>query len=352
MDKIIFSDVNEILKDVDLRDLTRKTILITGVSGMLGTYILSCLKVFNEQNNAKIMVVAVTQGDLPKHLIWAAECDFINIISGDLTDVDFCRTLPRSDIIFHAACYAQPSKYIQDMSNAIKLNTLTINMLMINTLTTLILLEKVRQGGKFLFFSSMAVYVGCNGVVDESANIYKTKREDDPRECYYRGKKAGEYICETYPLITGKDIKIVRIGSCYGPGTRDSDNRIVSDFIKKAQTGKIKLLDRGTDLQYYSYVADIIKMIFLSFLFGKEKLYNIGNPERVSKMEVAQTVGNIMFAEVVVPSNAGETRIPAVDVSRFMKEFRDIKFISLYEGIKKTIDWKRLMGHIVLPPLI
>jgi dTDP-glucose 4,6-dehydratase/UDP-glucuronate decarboxylase len=339
IDKIIYHDVKGILNDVNLKDLAGKTILITGASGMLGTYILSCLKVFNDQHNAGIMIIAVIHRDLPRHLVWAAECDFINIISGDLTDIDFCRNLPYSDIVFHLACYAQPSKYIHDMSRTIKLNTLT----------TLALLEKMKPGGKFLFFSSLAVYVGCNGVMDESADVYKVKKEDDPRECYYRGKKAGEYICETYSLMAGKDIKSIRIGVSYGPGTRVDDDKALSDFINKAQDGRIELRDKGVDLQHYCYVADMIKMVFLAFFFGKERLYNIGNPDRVSIMEVAQTVGNIMSVEVAVPPNANEIQISShVDVSRFIKEFPDMKFISLGEGIKRTVEWKRLIGHI--PP--
>ena len=90
----------------------------------------------------------------------------------------------------------------------------------LNTLTTALLLEKLLNGGSFLFFSSVAVYVGYNDKADETADIFNLKKDDDPRECYYRSKKAGEYICNTYSLTEGKDIKIVRIGLTYGPGTR------------------------------------------------------------------------------------------------------------------------------------
>jgi nucleoside-diphosphate-sugar epimerase len=267
MDTIIYKDVENILNEVDLSLIKGKTVLITGVSGMLGSYILSCLRIFNEKNNAEIKINAVIHRNLPPHLMDYERIGFINFIQGDLTDIDFVARLQPADIIFHAACYASPARFMEESEKTVKLNTLT----------TALLLEKLLIGGKFLFFSSVAVYVGYNDRVDETTDIFNLNKDDDPRECYYRSKKAGEYICNTYSL-TGKNIKIVRIGLTYGPGTRSDDKKALSDFIFKAQTGKIQMRDRGIDLQHYTYITDMVKMLLKIFLDGKKRLDLFDNP--------------------------------------------------------------------------
>jgi nucleoside-diphosphate-sugar epimerase len=337
MDRIIAEDIENIINDIDLSVLKGKTILITGVSGMLGTYILFSIKEFNERYAADIKINAVINRALPQHLIEITNCSFIRIIQGDLTDIEFCNSLPKADVIFHAACYAQPSKFMQDIEKTIKLNTLT----------TSLLLEKINQKGSFLFFSSVAVYIGYDGIANESADIYRVKKDRDPRECYYRSKKAGEYICNTYSLIPDVTIKTVRIGLTYGPGTRSDDSKVLSDFINKAKSGKIEMRDQGVDLQHYCYITDMIKELLNVFLFGKERLYNIGCHSRISIREVAEMVGKIMNAELIIPTECGSGKQITVNVddSLYMSEFPNIQFVDLYEGIKRTIDWKKLMRY-------
>jgi len=334
MDTIIRTDCESILDYVDLSPLRNKTVLITGVSGMLGTYILSCIRQFNEKYNAGIKVNAVAYRNLPEHLSDMKECSFINIIPGDLTDAGFCDSLPKADVIFHAAGYAQPARFMENNANTIKLNTLT----------TALMLEKLNADGRFLFFSSVAVYIGYDGNADENAPVFNIKRDNDPRECYYRGKKTGEYLCSAYSILPSKNIKIVRIGLTYGPGTRPDDKKALSDFIAKARTGKIELRDSGIDLQHYTYITDMVKMLLKSFLYGKEQVYNIGNPDRVSIAQVAQAVGKIMNANVVIPSGCGPgQQVTAnIDVSRYLSEFPNTTFDSLPEGIKRTVEWKNL----------
>jgi hypothetical protein len=45
---IIRTDVERICNAVDLRSLSKKTILVSGASGLIGTYVLSCLNWLQE----------------------------------------------------------------------------------------------------------------------------------------------------------------------------------------------------------------------------------------------------------------------------------------------------------------
>ena len=51
MHKIIYEDCIQIIKDNDIEKLRNKSFLITGASGMIGSYVSYVLKVLNDEYN-------------------------------------------------------------------------------------------------------------------------------------------------------------------------------------------------------------------------------------------------------------------------------------------------------------
>ena len=67
LSEIIIKDTEKILEKVDLNELEGKSILITGASGLIGTYFLACLKVFSKKKkNGKI--TAISNSKYPVYL--------------------------------------------------------------------------------------------------------------------------------------------------------------------------------------------------------------------------------------------------------------------------------------------
>ena len=61
LSKFIEKEANEIVDKIDFSQLDGKSILITGASGIVGTYLIACLKIYSKRSNNPPIVYAVTR---------------------------------------------------------------------------------------------------------------------------------------------------------------------------------------------------------------------------------------------------------------------------------------------------
>ncbi len=327
----IQKDAKNLIRGIDFSYLNNKSILITGASGFLGIYFISCLKFLKERYNIK--VYAWYGNGLPNYLEKYFDFDLTRI-QHDITDDAYFEGLPKFDIIIHSSGYAQPLKFIEDKNKTIK----------INTSSTLKLLERLNENGKFLFISSSEVYAGLTDPPYAESQIGCTNT-DHPRACYIEGKKCGEVICLSYQPEKN-DIKIARLAPTYGPGTKKNDQRVLNSLIQKAmENKKINLLDRGEAIRTYGYIADVIEIMWKILFFGRESIYNVGGISKIKIKNLAGKIGGILKVPVVRPdknlSVIGASDEVELDLSRIRKEFKKNKFIDLDRGLRKTISWQR-----------
>jgi nucleoside-diphosphate-sugar epimerase len=327
----IHEDVNELITKIDFHYLNNKSILITGASGLLGIYFISCLKFLKAKYNIK--VYAWYNNTLPDYLEDYFNFDLIRI-QHDITDDSYFDQLPKFDIVIHSSGYAQPLKFVEDKIKTIK----------INTISTLKLLEKLNENGKFLFISSSEVYSGLKNPPHKESLIGCTNT-DHPRACYIEGKKCGEVICLSYQQKK-VDIKIARLAPTYGPGTKGGDRRVLNSLIQKGIIDKkIILLDKGEALRTFCYISDVIEISWKILLFGKESIYNVGGISKIKIKDLAKKIGEELNVPVVMPkknvSLAGASKEVHLDISRIRNEFNKDNFININSGLKRTITWQK-----------
>ena len=327
---ILVQDAKALLQRVDLSELDKKTILITGATGLIGTYfVFSIIEAFKQGIKPKKLSIVFFHS-LPFYLEVVRDYDWIELLQGDLSNDDFVSTIASYDYIIHLAGYGQPAQFATDPIKTIKLNT---------TLT-MQLLEKVNQDGKFLFASSSGIY---NGLEKESftEEDVGTTNTLHPRACYYEGKKCGEVIVNGF-RVRGVNAKSVRLSYTYGPAVRFSDERALYSFIKKAMNGKIELLDDGSAQRIYCYVLDACVLMWKILFYGDKEIYNLGGIEITTILELAQSIGKKMNAKVIVPavnhSVAGNHMVERLDMSRTLTQF-PITYTSLDDGLDRTIAW-------------
>ena len=184
---IIVNDIEEIWSEVDLRPLADKSILITGATGLIGTYFIYSLLKFNSVSSDKVTIRLVTYRGLPNHLKDLSKESNVEIYKGNLQEKDFCMSLPISDYIIHAAGYSQIMSYKGNLIGAIRLNTSTTDALF----------ERLNpNGGRILFVSSGAVYTGSTDFPHKEETIGATM-PNHTRAPYIEGKRCGETICHT-----------------------------------------------------------------------------------------------------------------------------------------------------------
>lgn len=327
---VIFEDAQRIIERVDLTELGGKKILVTGATGLIGTYFIYSMVQNAKNGNVPEKLCVVHLHDLPQYLDIVRQYAWIELLKGDLCDNNFIENFERFDYILHFAGYGQPAKFSIDQVKTIKLNTsLTIE-----------LAGKLKEHGKFLFASSSGIYNGLNKGLFTEQDIGTTNTLH-PRACYIEGKRCGEAIINGY-RARGVNAKSARISYTYGPGVRKSDERALYSFIKKGINGKITLLDDGSAERIYCYISDVVELLWKILLFGEKPIYNVGGVEKTSILQVAREVGNLLGVPVELPEHSetisGNALLERLDMSNTLSEF-PMDFIGIKEGMKKTVNW-------------
>ena len=332
---IIAADAREIVRRVDLSELQRKSVLVTGASGLLGVSFLACLKEMNLEAEENVHVNAVIHTDPPPYYkAFFKDADF-QFIRGDLTDTSFCESLPNADYIVHAAGYGQPGRF---MENPVK-------TLQLSTTVTFSLFERLNPQGKFLFISSSEVYSGLTTPPHRESEIGTTNTTHF-RSCYIEGKRCGEAICNAY-RAQGVEAKSARLALAYGPGTRKGDRRVLNAFIEKGLKGTINLMDRGKAKRTYCYVADAVEIMWHILLYGKEPIYNVGGNSRTTIADLARQIGEALNVPVVFPTESdGIKGVPSdvfLDMSLVQREFNKTDYVPFDVGLARTIEWQKAL---------
>lgn len=332
---IIQKDVLKILPRVDFQELHGKTILVTGASGLVGTYFLAILRELRAKKMS-CKVVAVVQNKFPEYLSYFGED--VKFIRCDLTDAKCLSSLPQADYIIHAAGYGQPGKFMEDPIKTIELNTTC----------TIALCEKLKKGGKFLFLSTSELYSGLPNPPYREDQV-GTTNTTHPRSCYIEAKRCGEAIVNAY-RGQGLNAKSARLSLAYGPATKPNDQRAINSFIQKALAGKLELLDEGLARRTYCYVEDAVEILWNILLFGKEPIYNVGGISSVTIAELAGTIGKFLNVAVIFPKVPKQDRAAPEDVrldmTKVKDEFNKTEYISLDRGLARTIEWQKLLYNL------
>ncbi|MBI2476224.1 MAG: NAD-dependent epimerase/dehydratase family protein [Candidatus Taylorbacteria bacterium] len=332
---IIKNDVLEILPKIDFRELDGKTILLTGASGLIGTYFLATLRELRNKG-VKMDIVAVVQNKFPEYLSYFGEN--VGFVQGDLTNAKLMASLPQADYIIHAAGYGQPGKFLEN----------PLKTMGLNTTVTIALFQKLKKGGKFLFMSTSEVYSGLE-TTPYGEDMIGTTNTAHPRACYIEGKRCGEAIVNA-ERAQAVDAKSARLSLAYGPGTKPGDKRVINAFIEKALRGKLTLLDHGEVKRTYCYVSDAVEILWRILLFGKEPIYNVGGAGTITIADLAKKIGKLLKVPVVFPAvsrsenlGAGAPLDTQLDMTRVKNEFKKTDYVPLDEGLSRTVEWQKIL---------
>lgn len=286
MNRVLEDDLEQIIaEDINWSALKEKTVLITGASGMIGSYMLYVLTQLNDRQGYGIKVLAMLRNEkkLPEDIRGRED---VTVLVKDVTEkLDIEGEI---DYVIHAASPASPLIMQNQPVETIAANT-------IGTYNTLEL-AKEKQASGYLFISSREVY----GQPEEGQeffyeNTYGFVDQLNPRSCYSEGKKAAETICVCFHEEYGLNTKIARLAHTYGPGMSIYDGRVQADFLKNVFYNEdIVLKSEGTAVRTYTYIADAISALYRILLNSDEMVYNIGNEDgKVSIRELAEIMVSI-----------------------------------------------------------
>jgi UDP-glucuronate decarboxylase len=330
---LIHSDISEIISP-DVVTFTRnKKILVTGASGLVGSYFAVLFQTLSQEHGGSIQLFL---SSVSGKFLFPIEKG-TNIIVGSLTSSDLLSEYDEFDLIVHAAGYAQPSKFLSQPIETMKLNIQV----------TIDLLQKLKKGGTLLYLSSSEVYSGLSEP-PFTENQIGNSNTNHIRAPYIEAKKCGEVIVSTHnKLELGSRAVAVRLSLAYGPGTRSDDSRVLSSFISQAiSSGKIEMKDSGSAWRTYCYVKDAVSQMVEILVSGKEELYNVGGESRVQILDLARIVAKLTEAQLLTPSESNPFQVGApedvsLDLSRVKAIWNKEEFTDIIQGISNTIEWAR-----------
>jgi UDP-glucuronate decarboxylase len=306
--------------------MKKKTIVITGGAGFIGTHL---TKKLLDQGHNIICVDNFFTGrkENIKQFIDNPNFEFIR------HDI----TLPlyvECDEIYNLACPASPPHYQYNAIKTIKCSTQgMINMLGLAK----------RTKAKILQASTSEVY-GDPLVHPQVESYWGNVNPIGIRSCYDEGKRVAECLCMDYNRMQNVDIKIIRIFNTYGPFMDPYDGRVVSNFIMQAlQNQPLTIYGDGNQTRSFQYVDDLVNGMIKMMESDKFKgPINIGNPFEFTILELAEKIIKITNSKSKIiykdlPGDDPKQR--RADITLAKSKLNWDPKIQLEEGLKKTIPY-------------
>lgn len=237
------------------------------------------------------------------------------------------------DWIFNLACPASPPHYQYD----------PVHTSETSFLGSLHVLQLAQKYGSRVFQASTSEVYGDPEVHPQPETYWGNVNPVGVRSCYDEGKRVAETLFMDYHRSRGVDTRIVRIFNTYGPGMRQDDGRVVSNFICQALKGeKITIYGDGHQTRSFCYVEDTVDG-FLKLMQSKVHIpVNIGNPAEFTIADLAAKVLRLTNSKSAVdflelPMDDPKIRKP--DISRAEELLNWKPRVNLEEGLSRTIEY-------------
>lgn len=340
MNKILENDLINITKqDIAWEKLRGKSVMITGASGMVGTYFVRTLLKLNEISDLDIRVICVVR-NVNKIDDDIRNNDRVEILAHDVTEpFEYDNNI---DYIIHAASPASPLIMKDDPVGTIAANVL-------GTFNTLRLASEKEVDG-YMFISSREIY-GQPSAEQEffTEDTYGFVNPLDPRSCYPEGKKAAETMCASFKAQYGLNVKVARLAHTYGPGMSIYDGRVQADFLRNVVFNEdILMKSEGLPVRTYTYIADAAAGMFRILLNGEDMVYNIGDENaKISIRGLAELLAGLIpekniSVKIEIPEGGTKGCAPftlgILDSSR-LRKIGWKPLYSIEEGFLRTIQY-------------
>ncbi|MCE9576266.1 MAG: SDR family oxidoreductase [Deltaproteobacteria bacterium] len=304
---------------------SRRTALVTGAAGFLGSHLVDRLL------------------DLGYEVV-----GLDNLMTGDLVNLERAGRDPHfhfqlgdvreplgvyAELVFNLACPASPVHYQSD-----PYATLTSSVL-----GALRVVELARDRKCVIVHASTSEIYGDPTEHPQRESYWGNVNPIGPRSCYDEGKRCAETIFTDARRRWGVDARLARIFNTYGPRMAFGDGRVVSSFIVQALRGEpITIFGSGAQSRSFCYVDDLVDgLIALARVPEVPGPVNLGNPIEHSVTELVELVrARTGSASPVVyeplPVDDPRQRRPDIALARSLLGFAPR--VAIEAGLDRTIE--------------
>lgn len=254
--------------------LQNKSIMISGATGLIGSFLIDVIFEKNLQDGLNCTVYALGRNKekaINRFSKYAEDPHFI-FIPYDVKQPIKMEEVDTVDYVLHLAANTHPMLYATD-----PIGTITTNLIGAQNMLEF---SVEHNATRFLFASSNEMYGENRGDVEFFDEDYCGYINCNTlRAGYPESKRCSEALCQAYKQQKGLDVVIARLTRSYGPTMSMADTKAVSQFIKKGIAGEnIVLKSEGTQYFSYTYMADAVSGLLWVLLAGQNgEAYNIAD---------------------------------------------------------------------------
>lgn len=267
MDQIIYSNF------IPWEILNRKTIFVTGATGLIGYYLISSLMYRNWKIKDKIRILALVRDEDAAMEMFQeqrnAVPDQLFFIRGDLKN--FPKISDHIDYIIHAGGPTDSLFFAQHPVETIDITLEGMNQIL--------RLAKANQVESLVYLSTMEVYGTYLRELKIKENFPSYINTIVSRNSYPESKRLCENLCAAFFSEYQVPAKVIRLTQTFGPGIRKTDQRVFAQFIRAyLNKENICLVTEGKTKRSYLYLSDAVTAILTVLLKGKPgEAYNAAN---------------------------------------------------------------------------
>ena len=282
-----------------------RRVLITGGAGFIGSHL--CRRFLDDGNEVVCMDNLLT-GRLENIADLSGRDGFL-FVKHDVTN--FIHIPGDLDVVLHFASPASPTDF----------EKLPIQILKVGALGTHKALGVAKdKGARFLLASTSECY-GDPEVNPQPESYWGNVNPIGIRGVYDEAKRFAEAMTMAYHRYHGVETRVVRIFNTYGPAMRPDDGRMIPTFFTQALRGEdLTVFGDGSQTRSINYVSDLVEGICRLLDSDYTDPVNIGNPEEMTVVEVAERVlrttgsrSQIVFREL--PADDPKVRRPDIGLA-------------------------------------
>ena len=310
----------------------KKTVLITGAAGFLGSHLCD----YFVSKNYKVIGIDNFITGSPKnlsHLTANSDFEFREI---DITH--YFKIDNPIDYILHFASPASPIDYLQ-----IPLETLRVGSLGTENVLKIALKNKAR----ILIASTSEVY-GDPLEHPQKEEYCGNVDPVGPRGVYDEAKRFQEALTTAYHTYHGLDIRIARIFNTYGSRMRVNDGRAIPAFMGQVlRNESLTVFGDGSQTRSFCYIDDMVDGIYKLLHSNYTAPLNLGNPEEISLIDFANEIialggKNNKIIYKPLPVNDPIKRKP--DITKAMDFLNWKPKVSRKKGLENTFNYFRRLS--------